>query len=270
MNKRLTFMVIPEGGEKIFSRNISARLFKLIVVLASIWIIFLIGITIVYAQISFRASKMLALQDENKHLREYLTRVVDIEKSFKRNQELTARLAEMAGVNLESFTGQPKINFDSLNLPVTAANVQQEQAISMESESLMSSEQLLQSRVPHGRPLYGWVTRPFAAVDDAKGEKHTGIDFAVKEGTAVSATASGTVSFAGWDEYLGNLVVIDHGNGYLTSYGHNREILVKKEDKITRGEIIALSGNTGRSTAPHLHYEIMKDGVPVDPAPYLD
>jgi murein DD-endopeptidase MepM/ murein hydrolase activator NlpD len=260
-------MIIPEGGEKVFSRNISSGLFKLIVVLVSIWLIFLIGITVIYARLSVQASKSAMLLDENQKLREYFTRVIDIEKSFKRNQELTARLAQMAGVNLESLTSQPKINFDSLGKQGTA---ELNPSITPENESTMTPEQLLNSHLPHGRPLYGWITKPFSATDDSKGSKHTGIDFAVKDGTAVSATASGTVTFAGWDEYLGNLVVIDHGNGYLTSYGHNRELLVKKGEKITRGEVIALSGNTGRSSAPHLHYEIMKDGVPIDPTPYLD
>jgi murein DD-endopeptidase MepM/ murein hydrolase activator NlpD len=261
-------MIIPEGGEKVFSRNISSRLFKLIVVLASIWIVFLISITVIYARLSVQASRSAMLQVENQKLREYFTRVIDIEESFKRNQELTARLAQLAGVNLESLTGQPKINFDSLSRSATDTS---NPAIIPENESTMTPEQLLRTRTPHGRPLYGWITKPFSAADSISGGgKHTGIDFAVKDGTAVSATASGTVSFAGWDEYLGNLVVIDHGNGYLTSYGHNRELLVKKGDKVTRGEVIALSGNTGRSSAPHLHYEIMKDGVPIDPAPYLD
>jgi len=261
-------MIIPEGGEKVFSRNISTRLFKLILVLASIWFIFLVCVTVIYTRLSVQASKSAMLQDENQKLREYFTRVIDIEQSFKRNQELTARLAQMAGVDLESMTSQPKINFDSLNS--TSNGSIQNRAIATENESTMTPEQLLQSHIPHGRPLYGWITKPFSAADDSKGGKHTGIDFAVKDGTAVSATASGVVSFSGWDEYLGNLVVIDHGNGYLTSYGHNREILVKKGEKVTRGEVISLSGNTGRSTAPHLHYEIMKNGVPIDPAPYLD
>jgi murein DD-endopeptidase MepM/ murein hydrolase activator NlpD len=267
VGRRLTLMIIPEGGEKVFSRNISSGLFKLIIVLVSIWFIFLLGITVIYARLSVQASKSAMLLDENQKLREYFTRVIDIEKSFKRNQELTARLAQMAGVNLESLTSQPKINFDSLGKQSVAES---NPAIIPENESTMTPEQLLNSRLPHGRPLYGWITKPFSAADDSKGGKHTGIDFAVKDGTSVSATASGTVTFSGWDEYLGNLVVIDHGNGFLTSYGHNRELLVKKGEKVTRGEVIALSGNTGRSSAPHLHYEIMKDGVPVDPTPYLD
>jgi murein DD-endopeptidase MepM/ murein hydrolase activator NlpD len=268
MSRRLTFMIIPEGGERVFSRNISSRLFKLIIVLSSIWLVFLICVTVIYARLSVQASKSAMLQDENQKLREYFTRVIDIEQSFKRNQELTARLAQMAGVDLGTMTGQPKINFDSLASQSDSG--MQNLAITVESESTMTPEQLLHSHIPHGRPLYGWITKSFSAVDSAGGGKHSGIDFAVKDGTAVSATASGTVSFAGWDESLGNLIIIDHGNGYLTSYGHNRELLVEKGEKVTRGEVIALSGNTGRSTAPHLHYEIVKDGIAIDPAPYLD
>ncbi|HBZ00681.1 MAG TPA: hypothetical protein DEO84_05080, partial [candidate division Zixibacteria bacterium] len=93
-------MIIPEGGEKVFSRNISTRLFKLILVLASIWFIFLVCVTVIYTRLSVQASKSAMLQDENQKLREYFTRVIDIEQSFKRNQELTARLAQMAGVDL--------------------------------------------------------------------------------------------------------------------------------------------------------------------------
>jgi murein DD-endopeptidase MepM/ murein hydrolase activator NlpD len=74
----------------------------------------------------------------------------------------------------------------------------------------------------------------------------------------------------GWDDVLGNFVIIDHGNGFLTTYAHNKELLVRNGERVSRGSIIALSGNTGHSSAPHLHYEILRDGVPVDPAPYLD
>ena len=92
----------------------------------------------------------------------------------------------------------------------------------------------------------------------------------MKEGTNVSATAAGVVISADWDDNLGNLVVIDHENGYITMYGHNQKLLVKKGDRVLKGDIIALSGNTGHSTAPHLHYEIIKDNKPIDPAPFLD
>lgn len=268
MSRKLTFMVIPEGGDKVYSRSVSSNLLKLLIVLTSIWIIFLIGITIVYARLSFQASKAAVLQGENQRLREYFTKVIDIEKSFKKNQELTARLAEMAGINLQEMNSPAKINFDSLN--AARVDTQIVERSTDQPQTILTPEQLVAQHVPSGRPLYGWITKAFSAADDSKTGKHSGIDFAVKEGTAVSATASGTVISAGWDEYLGNVIIIDHENGYLTTYGHNKELLVKKGERVNKGEVIALSGNTGHSTAPHLHYEILKDGVPIDPAPFLD
>jgi len=261
-------MLIPEGGDKVYSRTVSSRLFKLIVVLSSIWIIFLVGVTIVYTRLSVQASKSAMLHEENNRLREYFVRVVDIEKSFKRNQELTARLAEMAGVNLQKLDTPPRMELDSLEGMTRDSAVSY--SPSAQAESTMTPEQLALQHIPYGRPLYGWITRTFSDKDDESGGHHQGIDFAVKEGTNVAATAAGVVISAGWDDVLGNLIIIDHENGYLTTYAHNRELLAKKGERVSRGSVIALSGNTGHSSAPHLHYEIMKDGVAIDPAPYLD
>jgi murein DD-endopeptidase MepM/ murein hydrolase activator NlpD len=101
------------------------------------------------------------------------------------------------------------------------------------------------------------------------GTQHPGVDFAAKTGTDVKATADGKVILVGWDDIYGKLVALDHENGYTTYYGHNSKILVNPGDVVRRGQVIALSGNTGRSSAPHLHYEIRKDDVPVDPQTFL-
>jgi len=238
------------------------------VVLIAIWFVFLAGVTVVYTRLSIQASKSAMLQDENQRLREYFSRVVDMEKSFRKNQELTARLAEMAGVNLQTLRAPVEIDFDSLN--TQAVDTSGEHGTSGTSRDSLLPEQLLEQRVPFGRPLYGWITRTYSVVIDSASGVHSGIDLAVKEGTAVTATASGIVASAGWDEELGNLVVIDHENGFLTMYGHNKEILVQKGERVLRGDVVALSGNTGHSSAPHLHYGIVKDGVTIDPAPFLD
>jgi murein DD-endopeptidase MepM/ murein hydrolase activator NlpD len=269
MSRKVTLMIIPEGGDKVFSRSLSSSLFKALLVILSVWLIFLFGITIIYSRMAAKAARSAMLESENHRLREYFSRVVDIEKSFKKNQELTARLAEMAGIKLEE-SGQPEINFDSLSSEPIKSPAATAILDSLASRVAMTAEQLEQERLPRGMPLYGWITKPFQPESDKDTERHTGIDLAVKEGTSVTATASGAVLFAGWDENLGNLVVIDHGNGYLTSYGHNKKMLVVKGQKVLKGDTIALSGNTGHSSAPHLHYEIMKDGVPVDPAPFLE
>ena len=99
--------------------------------------------------------------------------------------------------------------------------------------------------------------------------EHYGVDIAAPIGEPVMASASGQVVFSGWTTELGNLVIIYHGNEYFTYYGHNELILVKVYEKVKRGDVISTSGNSGISSGPHLHFEIWKDGEPVDPLLYF-
>ncbi len=115
-------------------------------------------------------------------------------------------------------------------------------------------------------PVAGPVTSGFGT---RWGRMHEGIDIAVASGTAVHAAAAGTVVYAGWLGGYGNIVVIDHGNGLSTAYGHNSSLRVAQGVSVTTGTVIALSGNTGHSTGPHVHFEVRVNGVPVDPTRYL-
>lgn len=101
------------------------------------------------------------------------------------------------------------------------------------------------------------------------GRQHTGIDISVPVGTPVKAADGGTVTFSGRYGDYGNLVIIDHGDGYETYYGHNDQLMVSKGEKVFKGQTIALSGKTGRVTGPHLHFEVRRFGVPADPMKYL-
>jgi murein DD-endopeptidase MepM/ murein hydrolase activator NlpD len=101
------------------------------------------------------------------------------------------------------------------------------------------------------------------------GRLHEGVDIGVGEGTPVTAAASGTVITAGWTGGYGNLVVIDHGGGIATAYGHNSKLLVSVGQTVGQGSVIASSGNTGHSTGPHVHFEVRVNGTAVDPIPYL-
>ena len=98
---------------------------------------------------------------------------------------------------------------------------------------------------------------------------HEGIDIAVGQGTPVHAAAAGTVIYAGWMEGYGNLVVIDHGNGLSTAYGHNSSLASSVGQSVAAGQVIAYSGSTGHSTGPHVHFEVRVNGAPVDPLGYL-
>jgi murein DD-endopeptidase MepM/ murein hydrolase activator NlpD len=97
-----------------------------------------------------------------------------------------------------------------------------------------------------------------------------GIDLAVSSGTPVIATADGVVTYAGWDSTFGWKVVLSHADDLETMYGHNDSLLVQIGDVKKFGETIAISGSTGVSTAPHVHYEIRRGGVPINPEDYLD
>ena len=98
---------------------------------------------------------------------------------------------------------------------------------------------------------------------------HSGIDLSISPGTPVRATADGIVSYSGWHGGNGNLVVLEHGHGFSTFYAHNKTTNVKIGQKVKRGDIISYSGSTGNSTGPHVHYEIWKDGKPLNPTGYL-
>jgi murein DD-endopeptidase MepM/ murein hydrolase activator NlpD len=115
-------------------------------------------------------------------------------------------------------------------------------------------------------PAHGVMTSPFGW---RWGRMHEGIDIAVPSGTPVVASASGTVIVAGWMGGYGNLVVVDHGNGIATAYGHNTSVTVGFGQQVAQGQLIAYSGNTGHSTGPHVHFEVRVNGSAVDPLGYL-
>lgn len=122
-------------------------------------------------------------------------------------------------------------------------------------------------------PLGGRISSPFGKRRHpvtGKTSRHGGIDIAVREGSAVGSAASGVVILASYDVgHYGVAVFIDHQNGYITHYGHLSKILVRQGQKVRQGQIIAKSGSTGRSTGPHLHFTIKKNGVNVDPLQFL-
>ncbi len=121
--------------------------------------------------------------------------------------------------------------------------------------------------VPLNWPVVGRITSPFGMRD---GRPHEGIDVAAQTGTPIRTAASGRVVFAGPRGTYGLTVIIDHGGGIRTLYAHCSELLVAEDDRVGANAIIALVGDTGRSQGPHLHLEVLKNGVPLDPLLFLE
>lgn len=138
-----------------------------------------------------------------------------------------------------------------------------------ESEKIVVGTKKLPAKAATGKfksPASGQLTSSFGP---RWGRMHEGIDIANSQGTPIYAADGGTVKSAGWEGAYGNLVIIDHGNGFQTYYGHASKLLVKPGQQVGKGEKISLMGSTGRSTGSHVHFEIRKDGVPKNPANYI-
>jgi murein DD-endopeptidase MepM/ murein hydrolase activator NlpD len=140
-------------------------------------------------------------------------------------------------------------------------------------EDFLLNRKLLDEIRPEGRPVTaGYISSRFGnRTDPFTGRRafHKGIDFAGREGSDVVAVASGVVIWSGERSGYGELVEVNHGNGYVTRYGHNADNLVAVGDTVKRGQIIARMGDTGRATGPNLHFEVLLNGKAVDPLTYI-
>ena len=147
-----------------------------------------------------------------------------------------------------------------------------ERQLNLLSTFLMNSN-LQEEVLPAGRPVKsGWISSYFGKRTDpftGKVGYHEGIDFAGKKGSDVVSVAAGVVSYAGGRSKYGRTVEISHGNGYVTRYAHNQKNLVKVGDTVKKGDTIALMGSSGRSTGPHVHFEVLRKGKVVNPLRYI-
>ncbi len=140
-------------------------------------------------------------------------------------------------------------------------------------ETLMMNRNLQAEVMPAGRPITrGWLSSYFGIrTDPFNGRRvhHKGVDFAGKMGSDVVSVAAGVVTYSGQRAGYGNLVEINHGNGYSTRYGHSSELLVKVGDTVKKGQKVAKMGTSGRSTGPHVHFEVLLNGRAVNPKKYI-
>jgi murein DD-endopeptidase MepM/ murein hydrolase activator NlpD len=173
---------------------------------------------------------------------------------------------------LQSFEERPDgRSLNDIEALLRQARIQR-QGLSAILDTLTTRQQI-RDRLPSIRPVdIGWISSRFGMRRDpftGKQSFHPGMDFSVPMGTPVRTTADGVVVASEKQRGLGLLVKVDHGGGIMTVYGHLQKTRVTKGQEVARGEIIAMSGNSGRSTAPHLHYEVRIGGRVVNPLTYI-
>ena len=262
--KRYTVLIIPDDRGRTVTLSVSLRLIRSLLALL---VLFSLGVAyLVYrsGSIAVRLQLVSHLKEENRRLRRENSDLDELRESVRRLEEMDdyfERLAVQSGV-AQGLT-QEKAQVKPPPAPDSEVAVQAPRI----EERTKYTEQMLQS-VPYVRPVQGWVTRTFTP--DAPGDaRHAGVDFAAARGTPIRATAPGVVEDVAVEEFLGKILTVRHQFGFATRYGHCSQILVAKGEHVRRGQTVAMVGNTGKSTAPHLHYEVLRNGKQVDPMRYM-
>jgi murein DD-endopeptidase MepM/ murein hydrolase activator NlpD len=214
-------------------------------------------------------------------------RIGEVNAHVVRLDALGKRLTEMADIDSREFnfdhdppSGGPEGEGTSAQIPDLSAMLSQlEQQVDLRQTQLSALENTILARElhqeihPEGRPVAsGFISSYFGERSDpfdGREAFHKGVDFAGSPGSAVTAVAAGVVTWAGERSGYGKLVEINHGDGFVTRYAHNERTLVQVGETVRRGEPVALMGSTGRSTGPHVHFEVLRNGRQVNPLSYV-
>jgi murein DD-endopeptidase MepM/ murein hydrolase activator NlpD len=299
--KSFTLMVIPDHDAPVRRYTIQ-RSFLMQVGMGLMLVVGLAsGASLHYFQVAADASENRILREENLTLRSQLKsvreRIEHIGSTLDRVERFDQKLRSvtllsdpqrnlaMGPTEPEAGTTAPTTDTQFTQLTTTetpkallgrldrlsAEATRQEQSL-QELQAYFQDQKSLLASTPSIWPARGWVTSDFGQRLDpytADRVMHGGIDIAAPHGKEVYAPSDGTVVFAGLEGGYGNVLVIDHGYGIKTRYGHLAKMLVKAGDKVKRGALIAAVGNTGRSTGPHLHYEVRVNGIPQNPRKFI-
>lgn len=283
MAKRFSLILVPDSGSRIKRYKIRSTMVFSILSVMTVLVGVLSFFTYNYFQVDFNRSEMTRLQVENSAQRQELKRLtVDFEglrQELNALAESDARIRQLASLDAEeqdipvAIGGLPEKNTETVDEVQRQINeLMVEIELRRQSQegvrNLLNDQVSLSRATPQGWPTKGWITSYFGKRKSpftGRRVMHEGLDIAANTGTPVVATADGVVTRANYDSSYGKLVVIDHGYGYRTLFGHNSKLLVKKGQLVKRGDQVAQVGNTGQSTGPHLHYELRMNGVPVDP-----
>lgn len=247
--KFVTIMLIPDGAEARRGFRIRLWLLKAIVGLTALLLVGIIVFFGFYGKVLTRAAMTEKLIEENQKLLRYQYKVKLLEENLNQAREIVGRLTELAGIDYKF----PELVDDSTFLA----------AFEEKATAVMPRPAGMDLTLPSGLPVQGFISQDFEIEDED--HYHPGVDIACAEGTPVLATANGTVAYTGFDSTYGYMAVITHNDSVTTVYGHNSRLLVEQGQEVPVGSRIALSGSTGKSTAPHVHYEIRIHEQPINP-----
>lgn len=269
--RQLSVLIIPDDGSRTQEFKLAYRLIRGVLLGELLLFVFVILGGVFYWRSLYWEAEVLRLTRENQGLRTEMRQVGELAESVSRMKQADRQLRAMLSpaINLPNPpAGSAPI--EPPKLPTSLEEGAFSRTVSQTAKQMLSTTdtRLIPDAWPVGR-FDGLVTQEFVPSSGTVQIGHSGIDIAAAEGAIVSATADGRVVFAGEDETLGLIVSIDHFGAYLTRYGHNSALLLRTGDAVRKGQPIALVGNTGLSSGPHLHYEIWQQGVARNPRDFL-
>lgn len=297
--KKISVFLVPEGAKRVKQFRVPRVLLLILFLLFASCIAFFYWTTRDYLAMKAQMPRLAHLEKENEqkkdqfiHLAQRIDmitlRMVELNKFDHKlrvmvNLETRGKNAEFWGVGgsepvlLDPNYTMKKIHkklvrkmyrsLDELDNEIALGKQHKEQLC-----KFLESQKMLLASTPSIWPAKGWLSSGFGnRISPFTGLKefHRGIDIATRSGAPIIAPADGIVSQICWDRGYGKTLVVKHGYGLVTKYAHLKKALVKKGHKVKRGEKIALVGNTGRSTGPHLHYEVHLNKVPINPLHYV-
>lgn len=212
-------------------------------------------------------SQQQTLQAKKEDLEKQRATVVALEQAAAQERKLNAVLVQRAEKELTKVQ-QDRKRFETALDELEATSREIEAEIKRrQQQAALGTGKMIWPLATKGRISSPFGNRMHPILKENR--FHSGMDIAVPSGTEVRAADRGKVLISGWNGGYGYYIAIDHGNGLSTAYAHNSRLLVKEGDLVAQGQAIAKSGSTGLSTGPHLHFEVRKEGVPIDPADYL-
>lgn len=237
-------------------------------------------------EVAFQSVDQLqdSLQEKDQEIKRLKEESLAMTEDLSRIQELELKISSILKIDPSAsqisqeakLDSTPSLTTTSAPSAVTPIQVSKQLALLEEYHDLVLENEDQINHTPSILPLdgdyeiaspFGYRSNPFGG---RSGEFHNGVDFACDYGTPVHATAAGVVLAADWDAVYGRRVDIDHGSGIVTFYAHNSQLLVEPGDIVEKGEVIAYSGNSGRSTGAHLHYGALVNGKSIDPLVFTE
>ncbi|MGD9105373.1 MAG: M23 family metallopeptidase [Desulfobacterales bacterium] len=304
-HRKITFFILSYTGSTVKQITVSRRLLGGISACATLFVI--LSAFVIYDYINVKTTfnkqelenKIVNQKDEivtqRRQIQKFANEINSLKSklvelnNFEKKIRIIANIEKAAeddslfgvgGSNPEDLDSQTSLTENQNGLmremhsqtrQLTLASIHQKNGLESLYNELVSQRNLLSS-TPSIRPAKGWISSRFGYRESpftGLREFHKGLDIANRKGTPIIATGDGTVTFAGSKGFLGKMVVINHGHGMVTRYGHLQKISVKRKDNVKRGDTIGYMGNSGRGTGSHLHYEVLLNGIPVNPKKYI-